>query len=192
MSAGPSVTRDDVLILITLEDGFVHAIDREGNRRWNINCANIQNEDGVSCVNNIQGGHSLSPNGLVFFYSDTFGNVKALQLGTSLVDTVAPSPFPTLPGTPSPTATPTGPIPSSSPTLSPSISVKPTGAMDTMAPTDPRTSLPTASPEQQTPPTPETPSNSDPTGGSNQGSGAIISSVTFALACSIFLPMINY
>lgn len=50
---------------------------------------------GLSCENDVKGEFSLSPNGLVLYYGDYFGNVKAIRLGASMTPTVAPTAFPT-------------------------------------------------------------------------------------------------
>jgi hypothetical protein len=49
------------------------------------------------CVDLIEAEASIAPNGLVYFYGDKFGNVKALQLGDSTIPTASPSEFPTFP-----------------------------------------------------------------------------------------------
>lgn len=108
------------------------AISQEtGEIIWEITCDDLA--DGVivtACNATVLASSSLSGNGSVLFYGDLTGNVKALQLGRSLLNTTSPTDFPT--GTPS---SHPSTAPSSSPsdaTLAPSIA--PTSLAQTSSP----------------------------------------------------------
>ncbi|KAG7355460.1 PQQ-like domain containing protein [Nitzschia inconspicua] len=134
LSAKPVVSRDDQYIYVTRANGFVSALKMaSGEEVWELSCADIQDTSIVSesvsrsistCVDLIDAESSISPNGLVFFYGDKFGNVKALQLGLSTIPTSAPSEIPTFPITSSPSIAPSDspsqtPFPTDGPTTTP-------------------------------------------------------------------------
>jgi hypothetical protein len=123
---------------------MVTAVDQEtGDEAWSITCEDIVDEAGTACLDLIEAESSLAPSELVFYYSDAFGNVKALGLGEGSFNTTAPTPFPTT--TPYPTSTPTIRVttsptvslsesPSQVPTETPTISPGPTLANFSMYP----------------------------------------------------------
>jgi hypothetical protein len=131
LSAKPVVSHDDLYVYATTTNGVIMALDMEsGAEIWRITCVDLQATENISesvsraitsCVDLIDAESSISPNGLVFFYGDKFGNVKALQLGVSTVPTEAPSLFPTFTITSSPSSFPSY-APSQTPTLSPTMS----------------------------------------------------------------------
>lgn len=124
---------------------------------WSIQCNDIDPARTTLCQDEILGESSLSPNGLVFFYGDITGNVKALQVGFALLNTTAPSAFPsegaTAAPTRSPSSSPTGTTetpsvtsPGESTTSSPSTP----SMVQTPTPSVPETGFPTARPNSST------------------------------------------
>jgi hypothetical protein len=84
---------------------------KNGDEVWTLSCVNIETTVNITesisrsaskCVDLIEAEASIAPNGLVYFYGDKFGNVKALQLGDTTVPTASPSDLPTSPVTYSP------------------------------------------------------------------------------------------
>lgn len=132
LSAKVIAAPDDALVFATRVDGVVSAYNQQtGNKLWSVACADLVNNGNealTNCVDVIEAESSLSPNGLVFFYGDKYGNVKALQLGTSNLPTIAPTGFPTGSATLAPTVTPVAPtsFPTVLPTLLPPTSEAPT------------------------------------------------------------------
>jgi hypothetical protein len=104
-SAKPVVSHDDLYVYTTRENGIISAFDmKNGEEVWNVTCEDIQNTANMTestsraarrCVDLIEAEGSIAPNGLVYFYGDKFGNVKALQLGDSTIPTASPSYLPT-------------------------------------------------------------------------------------------------
>jgi PQQ-like domain len=142
VSDTPVISHDDNFVYVTTEDGVISALSIEtGDEVWSIMCEDIQgvttnvsvsvSRAVVTCVDLIDAKSSLSPNGLVFFYGDKYGNVKALQLGVPTIPTAAPSEIPAFPPTGSPSVSP-----SASPTGGPSLSPSPTALRPTHAPID--------------------------------------------------------
>jgi hypothetical protein len=135
LSNKPIVAPDDKYVYATRENGVVAAYDlNSGEEMWSITCADLIQQEtetisesvsrvAASCSDLIESESSVSPNGLVFFYGDKFGNVKALQLAQSIEDTVAPTEFPTNSPSDSPSA-----IPSDLPSAMPSMSFQPTNS----------------------------------------------------------------
>ena len=128
------------------EDGTVMAVLQEdGSVAWTFSCKNVK--DAEFCTDTILGSSSVSPLGLVYYYSDVFGNVKALQLGTG--DSIAPTQFPSMldsaPPSQVPSRSPTG-VPTYAPTMSPSVSQKPSAADASPVPTVLKSSSPTTAP----------------------------------------------
>lgn len=143
---------------ISQKDGHVMALRQvDGEEIWSINCGDITNEQGTACTDVIEAESSLSPLGLVLYYGDIYGNVKAIQLGESAVDTPAPTEFPGMTSEPTIATTETPSDVSSSPPSMASLS-PPT-------PETPAPVAPTPSPVAQ-----ETPS---PTVDEEIGSGSI-------------------
>jgi hypothetical protein len=117
----------------------------DGSEVWSINCDNINEEPGTACADRIEAESSLSPNGLVLYYGDLSGNVKALQLGESTVETPAPTEYPTrFVPTPEPSSVPSD-SPIVSPSQTPSVSLSPTDPPSIYFPLQP-TRLPSFSP----------------------------------------------
>ncbi|KAG7361838.1 PQQ-like domain containing protein [Nitzschia inconspicua] len=150
LSAKPVVSRDDQYIYVTRVNGFVSALKMaSGEEVWELSCADIQDTSIVSesvsrsvstCVDLIDAESSISPNGLVFFYGDKFGNVKALQLGLSTIPTSAPSEIPTFPITSFPSIAPSDspsqtPFPTGGPTTTP-FPTEMSSVRPTLAPID--------------------------------------------------------
>jgi PQQ-like domain len=106
-SAKPVVSHDDLYVYTTRKNGMITAFDmKNGEEVWTLTCLDIQNTanstESISraasrCVDLIEAEASISPNGLIYFYGDKFGNVNALQLGDSTIPTASPSDFPTFP-----------------------------------------------------------------------------------------------
>jgi hypothetical protein len=158
----------------------------DGTVKWSIDCMGIVDGPETACADVIEAESSVSPNGLVFYYGDATGNVKALQLGNSRETTAVPTEFPTGKPTEPPTEPPTlGPSPG------PSVSMTPTGVNDTFVPTEvptfssdspsmfptsaPVTPNPTdapATPSEPTPATPPTDEESEPTSAPTEGSSS--------------------
>lgn len=114
------------------EDGKVMALSQvDGTIKWSIDCMGIVDGPETACADVIEAESSISPNGLVFYYGDATGNVKALQLGNSRESTPVPTDFPTG----KPTEPPTEP-PTLAPSPGPSVSLMPTGVNDTFVPTE--------------------------------------------------------
>jgi PQQ-like domain len=109
---------DNLLVYVITQSGVVSAQDQKtGEKMWSVNCATLideTNDPWLNCVDQIVAESTVSPSGLVLFYGDIEGNVKALQLGTTILPSVAPTEFPTALATKMPSASPT-----SSPTESP-------------------------------------------------------------------------
>lgn len=149
LSAKPVVSHDDLFVYTTRVNGVIAAYDLEsGEEIWSMTCADIEafeqfpesvSRGPATCVDLIEAESSISPNGLVFFYGDKFGNVKALQLGDSTIATAAPSQFATF----HPSGAPSS-IPSDLPSSMPSTSPQPTGPPNTEPPIDWDTLLSTA------------------------------------------------
>jgi hypothetical protein len=122
-----------------------------GIPEWSIQCKDIDPDSTTLCKDDIPGASSLSPNGLVYFYGDRTGNVKALQVGFSLLNTTAPSAFPTQEATVAPTRSPSlrptvvaTEKPSATPTRFPTmVTTVPTNVETTTAPTNGETPVPT-------------------------------------------------
>jgi len=142
MSNKPVVSPDDKYVYVTRENGAVAAYDLgSGEEFWSLTCQDLQDQTSVSesvsrstisCVDLVETESSISPSGLVFFYGDKFGNVKALQLGNSIEPTEAPSGFPTAYPSETPSAVPSDlpsmvPTETHQPTSTPTISPRPTG-----------------------------------------------------------------
>ena len=119
------------------ENGKVVAHEQvDGSTFWEFDYCDSAPMD-VSCTSDVKGEFSLSSNGLVMYYGDLLGNVKALRLGASMSPTAAPTNFPTRAQTAAPTirgtAAPTSRItnaPTSKPTETPTAKV-----VSTLAPT---------------------------------------------------------
>ena len=96
-SSTPSITHDDALLLVTFVDGSVMALEPTlGTTVWSLNCSHFEVSHDLDCAwNFIEAKSSLSPSGLVYFYADSFGNVRALQIGESTIPTPSPTDFPT-------------------------------------------------------------------------------------------------
>ena len=128
----------------------------DGSEEWSLTCKDIKDEDDTACADTIEAASSLSPFGLVLYYGDFFGNVKAIQIGELTVDTPVPTEFPTEVASESPTialsevpslqpsSLPTG-VPSSMPILKPSVSQSPSDPGTTQQPTPITSEGPTAS-----------------------------------------------
>jgi outer membrane protein assembly factor BamB len=118
LSSKPVISHDDKVVYATRENGVVAAFDLgTGEEFWSVTCADLQlvsdtqlSRAATTCVDLIEAESSISPNGLVLFYGDKFGNVKALQLGDSSIPTSPPSEFPTYPVTPSPSESLSAPL----------------------------------------------------------------------------------
>ena len=115
-------------IYVIQEDGVVSGLSpRDGSTMWSLSC----NQLSSPCTPSVLAEFSLSQSDLVLYFSDTDGNVKALQLGSLSFPTAAPTEFPT--GTPS-TIEPSS-LPSILPTLTgsttPSVSSSPTDTPST-------------------------------------------------------------
>jgi outer membrane protein assembly factor BamB len=124
------VSSDDFLVYTTQVNGRVTAhLLNDGSPFWSITCADI---GGSACFDDLAAEFSVSPYGLVLYYGDRFGNVKAIQIAESSVPTAAPTLFQTAQtsgaptGEPTPVPTPLAPTPR--PTTSPTAmnSAKPT------------------------------------------------------------------
>lgn len=137
LSAKPVVSHDDRFVYTTRTDGAVTALDvRSGEEAWTLSCSDIQgptnvttsvSREAATCVDLIEAEASIAPTGLVLFYGDKYGNVKALNLGISTVPTSSPSGIPTYLITPSPSEHPSeSPSGSTAPTSAPTTTAYPT------------------------------------------------------------------
>jgi hypothetical protein len=141
LSNKPIIAPDDKYIYTIRENGVVAAYDLKTSEEiWSITCADLTQQEtnttsesvarvAASCVDLVESESSVSPNGLVLFYGDKFGNVKALQLAQSIEDTAAPTEFPTFAITQSPSAFPSfspSAVPSDLPSHAPSTTFQPT------------------------------------------------------------------
>ena len=138
LSNKPIVAPDDKYLYTTRENGVVAAYDlKTGEEIWSITCADLTQQEidttsasvtrvAASCADLVETESSVSPNGLVLFYGDKFGNVKALQLAQSIEETAAPTEFPTFIITESPSTVSPSAVPSDLPSDAPSTTFMPT------------------------------------------------------------------
>ena len=88
----PKVSPDDSRVFSLQADGTLqcHA-QTNGSAIWSATCTNLNLSP---CVNFVEAEFSISSDGLVVYYGDIAGNIKAIQVGTSKEPTAAPTNYP--------------------------------------------------------------------------------------------------
>ena len=90
----PKVSPDDSRVYSLQADGTLQCLDQaSGGVIWSVNCTSLNLS---TCVNTAEAEFSISSDGLVVYYGDIDGNIKAIQVGTGLAPTAAPTNYPFL------------------------------------------------------------------------------------------------
>jgi hypothetical protein len=151
----PKVSPDDTRVYAMQADGTLDCIEQAvGTSFWSASCESLS----TSCSGSVVSEFSVSSNGAVVYYGDSFGNIKAVKVGFSTSPTMAPSlaagatfapvvlttsapvSSTTVPGTTVPGTTAPG-------TTAPGTTAPGTTAPGTLAPVAPTTVAPTLLPE---------------------------------------------
>ena len=195
--ASPKVSPNEYYVYVITTNGLVTAHwQASGNLAWSVKCSDFELTSDDGCVDDVAADFTVSENGLVLFYADRLGNIRALQLGQSKVGTLSPTEFPTA----APTKSPTG-SPSKSPTMEPTITPEPSTTLSetpSASPSGTPSFIPTAIPSQtpvldapvDTPtlfPTPSPPSARSNIDAVQQGSGAVSITTTARSGVAHFL-----